>query len=151
MTRSFEAALPATTFTVSLRARRFAFFPGHCELVFSFPKQSRPSGWSLRARLSVCEAISEIPRRFAARNDRSKESLRGRRVVSEAVSKTLVQGQDCFASLAMTEKTSVGLLRAFGPRNDWGKVTASSSFRLRSSLTSQGSLRARFSRLRSNL
>jgi hypothetical protein len=51
-------------------------------------KQSHfsPFRWSLRARLFVCEAISEIPRRFAARNDRSKESLRGRLFVSEAVS-----------------------------------------------------------------
>ena len=95
MTRSFEAALPATTFTVSLRARRFAFFPGPCEVVFSFPKQSHPSGWSLRARLSVCEAIS-----------------------------------------------TTRLLRAFGPRNDWGKVTARSLFRPFSL-----SLRASFVRL----
>ena len=58
-----------------------------CEVVFSFPKQSRPSGWSLRARLSVCEAISttRLLRAFGPRNDRGK-SLRGRSIVSEAVS-----------------------------------------------------------------
>jgi len=57
-----------------------------------------------------------------------KVSLRGRSFASEAVSKTLVQEQDCFASLATTEKTSVGLLRAFGPRNDEQKGSLRASF-----------------------
>jgi len=69
---------------------------GHCELVFLFAKQSQrflaASRLGMTSKKSHCEVV-----------------------VSEAVSKTLVQGQDCFASLA-TAKNAAGLLRF--TRND---------------------------------
>ncbi len=88
----YSEARPYFCFSPVTTSLAFASFLVTASRVF------RPSSLPLRDRIfalffvtaslacSLSEAVSEIPRRFAARKDRSKESLRDRGIASEAVS-----------------------------------------------------------------
>jgi hypothetical protein len=103
VTRSSEAALPAMTFTVSLRARRFAFFPGHCELVFPFAKQSQrflaASRLGMTGQKSHCEVVVSFPKQ-------SQKLLSRNRIASLRSQRRRKRPSGCLgpSALAMTHK-----------------------------------------------